>query len=71
MQEDLKLFRTQKHGTSPVYQQEGKLLGCKWVCKVDYNGTVQCYKERLVVKAFTQKLGVDYGEIFAPDAIYH
>ena len=39
-----------------------KIIGSKWVFKrkLDANGSVECYKARLVAQGCTQKFGLDY-----------
>jgi hypothetical protein len=46
------------------------VTGVKWVYKTKYNvdGKVAKHKARLVAKGFTQKLGIDFNETFAPMA---
>ena len=45
-------------------------LGCKWVfrTKRDANGNVVRYKARLVAKGYSEVVGVDFNETFAPVA---
>lgn len=47
-----------------------KAIGCKWVFKIKHNpdGTVERYKARLVAKGYSQVVGIDYRETFAPVA---
>jgi hypothetical protein len=45
-------------------------IGLKWgfKVKIDEQGSVVKYKERLVVKGYSQRQGIDYEEVFAPVA---
>lgn len=44
-----------------------KSIGTKWgyLRKIDSDGSIQCYKARLVETGFSQRDVVDYGEIYA------
>ena len=46
------------------------VVGCKWIYKIKTrsDGSVECYKVRLVAKDFTQEYEIDYEETFAPVA---
>lgn len=43
------------------------MVGCKWVYRVKYNadGSVECYKARVVTKDFHQIPGLDYYVTFS------
>ena len=47
-----------------------KIVSCKWVFKIKKNaaGEINKYKAWLVVCGFTQRLGVDYDDTYAPIA---
>jgi hypothetical protein len=42
--------------------------GNKWVLKIKRkaNGSIECYKARLVTKGYTQEKEIDYEDIFSP-----
>ena len=43
------------------------MVGCKWIYKIKtrFDGSIKCYKVRLVAKGFTQEYEIDYEETFA------
>lgn len=49
-------------------QKGVKVIAIRWVYQVkkDANGFIERYKARLVVIEFSQKLGIDFGEIYVP-----
>jgi hypothetical protein len=48
--------------------RDRKIVGCKWVYKLKkgVDDKVKRYKERLVVKGYSHKEGIDFHEIFSP-----
>ena len=47
-----------------------KPTGCKWIYKIKTHsdGSIKCYKVRLVAKGYYQKYDIEYEETFAPVA---
>ena len=47
-----------------------KAIGCRWVFKLKrkHDGSIDRYKARLVAKGFSQRPGLDFGQVFAPTA---
>ena len=43
------------------------MVGCKWIYKIKTrsDGSIECYKARLIAKGFTQGYEIDYEETFA------
>ena len=46
------------------------VVSCKWIYKIKthFDGSIECYKTRLVAKGFTQEYEIDYEETFTPIA---
>ena len=55
----------------PVQLPAGRnAIGCRWVFKLKRkpDGSIDRYKARLVAKGFSQRPGLDFGQVFAPTA---
>ena len=55
----------------PVKLPAGRnAIGCRWVFKLKRrpDGSIDRYKARLVAKGFSQRPGLDFGQVFAPTA---
>lgn len=72
----IKETATNNKATDVMFQHElppnRKPINSRWVFKIKRNadGTVECYKARLVVKGYAQISGIDYDETFAPVTRY-
>ena len=56
-----------------VPRLEGKsIVSSRWIYKIKHvvDGNVEKLKVRFVVRGFSQKEGVDYGETFSPVTMY-
>ena len=49
------------------------IVNSRWLYKIKHaaNGIIEKFKERFVVRGFSQREGVDYKETFAPVAKLH
>ena len=67
MKEGLNIIEKNQTWELVSLPHDKKLIVLKGICKVKVNpnGEVIKHKARLVVKGFLQKLGVDYGEVYA------
>lgn len=69
IQEELKAHETSETWEIvPRHNQE--LIDSKWVFRVQSAGGESRYKARLCARGFTQRPGLDYGEIFSPVVRY-
>jgi hypothetical protein len=70
MHEELQALAENQTWTIVKLPNGKKPVGSRWVYKTKFNsdGTVNRHKARLVAQGFTQTLGVDYKETFAPVA---
>ena len=52
------------------WPQDKEVIGVKWAyeTKLNFGGSIQKYKIRLVAKGYSQLLGINYDETFAPIA---
>lgn len=68
MKEELNSLEHNGTWTLCKLPHESKAIGSKWVFKVKTNqdGSIQCFKARLVAQGFSQKFGKDYDLVFAP-----
>ena len=64
---------SEKMHMSHEKEDKGKLVvSSKWLYKIKHavDESVEKYKERFIAKGFSQKEGIDYGEIFSLVARY-
>lgn len=68
MKEEYKALVNNNTGTLFLPSHSVKIIGNKWVYRVQYNpdGSISRFKVRLVAKGFHQIQRVDYNEIFSP-----
>ena len=67
MKEELDAL-SKNHTWDLVTLSPGKsVFSCKWIYKIKTHsdGSIECYKARLIVKDFTQEYEIDYEETFA------
>ena len=62
MDEEYTAFQRQQTWSLVPHPPGKNIVGCKWVFKLKRNsdGSISCYKERLVAKAFTNNMGLNF-----------
>ncbi len=70
MKEELNMIEKNQMWELVDKPKDKKAIGVKWVykSKLNFDGSVNKYKARLVVKGYAQMFGVDFSETFAPVA---
>ncbi|GKV36117.1 hypothetical protein SLEP1_g44285 [Rubroshorea leprosula] len=70
MKEELKMIEKNDTWTLVDKPKNKNIISVKWVyrVKMNYDGTINKYKARLVVKGYSQLAGIDFTETFAPIA---
>jgi uncharacterized cupredoxin-like copper-binding protein len=70
MKEELKMIEKNQTWKLVDRPNHKKAIGVKWVyrTKLNFDGSINKYKARLVVKGYAQIFGVDFSETFAPVA---
>ena len=70
MKEELRMIQKNQTWILVDKPNHKKPIGVKWVfrTKLNFDGSVNEYKARLVVKGYAQQFGVDFSETFAPVA---
>ena len=68
MEEELQMIEKNKTWELVNKPEDRDVVGVKWIYKIKYksDGSVLKNKARLVAKGYSQQLGVDYHETFAP-----
>jgi len=66
---DVEIKALQDNGTWHIttLPPEKKALGCKWIYRIKYHsdGSIECFKTRLVILGNHQVVGIDFNETFA------
>lgn len=70
MKEELKMIKKNQTWELVDRPQHKKVIEVKWIfrTKLNFDGSVNKYKARVVVKGYAQMFGVDFSETFAPVA---
>ena len=70
MMKELQAIKENETWTLVSKPERKSVIGVKWIFKVKghFNGKISKLKARLVGKGYSQQLGVDYCETFAPIA---
>lgn len=70
MKDEIDVIEKNKTWVLAEKPKEKEIIGLKWIYKTKLNpdGSIQRHKARLVAKGYSQQLGIDYNETFAPVA---
>jgi hypothetical protein len=68
MCDEMKALRSNHTWSLVPFHHSLNVVGSRWVYRIKYrvDGSIECYKARLVARGFTQQECINYSETFSP-----
>jgi len=68
MCDEMKALRSNYTWSLVPFHHSLNVVGSRWVYRIKYrvDGSIECYKARLVARGFTQQECINYSETFSP-----